>query len=302
MHTWQLPDTYTIVLFLQNQAECRDTAVGQIQIITPPVAQIAPAFTEGCGDTLTVQFSNLATWNDYTTWTWDFGDVSPVFVGFDPASHPFVQAENDTTYAVTQTSVNACGSATATAEVLVHPLPIVRFGAARSVICSSDTVSFNNYSAGEPDLFKWYINGVLVSTMPQLSPQHFTTGTQDSLYIITLVAENACGTDTLQDTVLVKPNPVNAFFNLPQPAVCQNSTVKFTDLSTNGLNVTWDFGDNNTATGDTVWHTFATAGDFVIYEYVNNGCGYDTAFQMLTVWPAPTASSLPYIAAVSMCR
>src|SRR5690606_1225800 len=137
----------------------------------------------------------------------------------------------------------------------------------------------------------------LISTDPQLPPQHFTTGTQDSLYIITLVAENACGTDTLRDTVLVKPNPVNAFFNLPKPAICQNSTLKLTDLSTNGLNVTWDFGDGNTATGDTVWHTFTTPGDFIIYEYVNNNCGYDTAFQLLTVWPAPTAALVhaPYV-------
>lgn len=298
-HTWQIPGTYNLTLILENQADCRDTATGQIQIITAPVAQIAPAFTEGCGDTLSVLFSNLATWNDYTAWTWNYGDGSPVETGFDPVAHPFAQGETDTIYTIVQTSSNACGSATATAQVLVHPRPIVRFGASQSTICSSDSVSFNNYSTGQPDTFKWYVNGALISTDPQLPPQYFTTGTQDSLYIITLVAENACGTDTLRDSVLVKPNPVKAFFNLPKPAICQNSTLKLTDLSTNGLNVTWNFGDGNTATGDTVWHTFTTPGDFVIYEYVNNGCGYDTAFQSLTVWPAPTAS---FVHAPYVCR
>src|SRR5690606_31788420 len=155
-------------------------------IITAPTAQIAPTFTEGCGDTLTVLFSNLTSWNDYTMWTWNYGDGSPVEAGFDPMAHSFAQGESDTVYTVVQTSSNACGSTTATAQVLIHPRPIVQFGAARNIICSSDTVSFNNYSTGQPDTFRWFVNGALISTDPQLPPQHFTTGTQDSLYIITL--------------------------------------------------------------------------------------------------------------------
>lgn len=281
--------TYTVSLNATSAAGCDASISFPIVIIPPPDAAMALDVHSGCA-TLPVTFSNNSSLNAYTSYFWDFGNGLKDTTTFSAPNPPVVnygQVFNTTTYQVKLSASNRCASVSVTDTVTVFPQPVAQFGAARNVICSSDTVSFNNYSIGEPDTYRWYVNGLLVWTQAQLPPQHFSTGSQDSLYVVTLVVMNECGSDTLRDSVLVRPNPVHAFFNLPVSSICQHNTIQLTDLSTNGLNVSWDFGDGNVGVGDTISHTFNTPGAFPIYLFVNNGCGYDTAFQTLSVWPSP---------------
>ncbi|MEZ4940150.1 MAG: PKD domain-containing protein [Saprospiraceae bacterium] len=295
VHTYTAFGTYTVVLYVQNTANCTDTATAEIQVVTPPDAIFAIDTTEGCAD-LPVTITNTSAINDYTLYIWNYGngqtDTLP-----QPGTIVYSQGETDTTYLITLRAVNGCGEASAEAPVMVYPRPQVRFGTDVSSGCTPLRVRFNNVSVGEPDFFQWYVNGQLVDSVFELPEQVFLTTDHDSTYYIALVAVNECGADTVVHSVLVKPNPVEAFFNTDTLIGCAPFAVRLIDYSTQGLFISWDLGDGTTATGDTVQHTYTNAGQYLVREFVNNGCGYDTAQVMITVLPAPQVSfsHQPYV-------
>lgn len=294
-HTYTTPGNYTLTLFVENVAGCKDTATVDIQVVTPPNAVFTTDTTSGCAD-LPVFINNLSNINDYTLYAWNYGngqsDTLP-----QPGTIVYTQGETDTTYLITLNAVNGCGTASAQIPVTVFPRPQVRFGTDVSSGCTPLEVNFNNVTVGEPDSFRWYVNGVFAGSDFQLPQQVFLTTDHDSLYYISLVAANECGVDTVTHTVLVKPNPVDAFFNTDTLTGCQPFSVRLIDYSTEGLYVSWDLGDGTTATGDTVYHTYTAAGQYLVQEFVNNGCGFDTATVTITVLPAPEVSFThdPYV-------
>jgi len=288
IHIYANPGIYVLTLMVQNAAMCKDTVSTVIQVVTPPDATFTIDTTSGCAD-LPVTIFNTSTINDYTLYIWQYGNGVQDTV-LQPGTIVFTQGEHDTTYTILLQSVNGCGTATFSEPVTVFPRPQVRFGTDVSSGCTPLEVNFNNVSVGDPDYYRWYVNGVLRDTSFQLGQQVFLTTDHDSTYIITLVAGNECGMDTVIHTVLVKPNPVEAFFNIDTLSGCQPLAVRLIDYSTQGLYVSWDLGDGNTATGDTVLHTFLQAGIYLIREFVNNGCGFDTASVTVTVLPTPVVS------------
>lgn len=297
VHTYTSPGNFTLVLYVENPAGCKDTATVDIQVVTPPNALFTTDTTQGCAD-LPITISNNSAINDYTLYIWNYGNgVTDTLA--QPGTIVFTQGETDTTYTITLQSVNGCGTANDQHAVTVFPRPQVRFGSDVSSGCTPLEVNFNNVSVGEPDFFQWYVNGTPAGTDFQLPQQVFLTTDHDSTYYIALVAGNECGLDTVIHSVLVKPNPVTAFFNTDTLIGCQPFEVRLIDYSTEGLYISWDWGDGTLATGDTVVHTFNVAGQYTVQEFVNNGCGFDTASVSITVLPAPVVgfSHLPYVCA-----
>jgi PKD repeat protein len=295
IHTYTLAGIYDISLIVVNAAGCQDTATATIEVVLPPNALFDTDIDAGCAD-LPVILTNSSAQNDYTTYIWNYGNGTGDTI-FQPGTVVFLQGQHDTTYTIILLAINGCGEATDMHPVTVFPRPQVNFGTDVSNGCTPLGVNFNNISVGDPDYYEWYINGVLVDTQFQLPQQILVTTDQDSLYFITLFAGNECGTDTVIHTVLVHPNPVHAFFNTDTLIGCEPFQVEFIDYSTEGLYVSWDFGDGNTAVGDTALHTFVSAGEYLVQEYVNNGCGFDTATVNILVHPAPVVAfdHLPYV-------
>lgn len=284
-HAYAAAGYYTVSYLVENAAGCRDTATAVVQVVTPPDAQFTTDTTSGCAD-LSVAITNTSSINDYTNFIWDLGNGVLDTLPF-PGSVVFTQGETDTTYTLRLRAINGCGEAFDSVLVTVFPRPQVRFGPDISNGCTPLEVNFNNVSVGNPDSFNWFINGNLVGNGAQLGQQILYTADHDSIYTVVLVAENECGLDTAVQTITVKPNPVTAFFNIDTLQGCAPLEIRLVDYSTAGLYVHWDLGNGYTAIGDTVVHTYFQSGHYVIREFVNNGCGFDTAEVSITVFPAP---------------
>lgn len=71
---------------------------------------------------------------------------------------------------------------------------------------------------------------------------------------------------------------VQADFNADITSFCQPpATVNFQNLSNNGINFTWDFGDGNTSTTLNPSHTYTQYGDYTVQLIADGGtCGSDT--------------------------
>ncbi|MFM7668612.1 MAG: PKD domain-containing protein, partial [Bacteroidota bacterium] len=82
-------------------------------------------------------------------------------------------------------------------------------------------------------------------------------------------------------------NPPTASFTSPN-ALCQGSTVTFTDFSTNSPTTwAWNFGDGNTSTQQNPTHTYAAAGSYTVSLTVSNSAGTNSTTQNIVVNAVP---------------
>ncbi|MFQ3577005.1 MAG: PKD domain-containing protein, partial [Cytophagales bacterium] len=265
----------------------------------------------GCGP-LTVTFKDLSVGFD-STYTWNFGNnttsnsyiVNDTNIVYQPG------IITDTVYYVTLNVKNQCKPQgdEFRDSIIVLPQPLANFGTDKSVGCSPAPFNFNNLSLGRiknsPTTYYWkfsdgqqtvgpqqsfLINGTMQEPHP--GTKYFTyIGNNDTTYNITLIASNLCGIDSITKSIKVLPNTVRAFFNQSVNDGCSPLNVMFTDFSTGGNFVSYDFGDGNSIVAKNHSHTFNNTGtvpqSFTVKQFVNNGCSYDTTEQTITVNPIP---------------
>src|SRR4029079_7658843 len=71
-------------------------------------------------------------------------------------------------------------------------------------------------------------------------------------------------------------------------SVCSFQEILFENLSVNGITYTWHFGDDNTATGFDVAHTYTTSGTYHVILDAESICNCaDSKEIVVQVQPAP---------------
>jgi len=205
----------------------------------------------------------------------------------------------DTTYYISLTTSNLCGSVSSLDSVLVHPSPTTNFGININNSCSPAIISFSNITYGLPTSYLWSFGDNTFSS-DSLPPPHYfysdSVGTPPlqliTNYSISLIAQNACNSDTMTKQITVFPNEVNAFFNSDQTNGCAPLTVNFTNYSIGATSYEWNFGDGGVSSSFSTSHTFDSAGTYFVYMVATDNCGFDTAWVNIEVWPQP---NLPFI-------
>ena len=287
-HTYTVIGDYTITLRITSCDGCVDVFQRDVSVTIPPTAAFTPDVREGCA-VLEVNFDNESL-GVGVTYNWDFGD-GQLSDAADPGTILFEQGRDDTTYVVTLTAINGCGSVQDVDSITVFPKPIVDFGTDIDDGCSPLPIRFANITAGNPDNFFWDLgNGVMSRDSIPPDQKYTTNDSTFTVYTVTLIATNACGADTLNREIVVNPNDVDPFFNIDTTSGCQPLEVNFTNFSTPGSTVTWNFGDGNFSNQASPTHIYDTLGTFTVYQYVTNGCSFDTASIDVRVFPAPEVS------------
>jgi PKD repeat protein len=287
-HIYTTTGFYTVELIATSPLGCTDSAFQSTQLIAPPLAVFTTTPDSGCAP-LNVIFTNSSS-GDYISFAWDLGNGVSATDTIAPAQI-YQQGLYDTTYYISLTVSNQCASVGYFDSVIVKPVPVVDFGTNVSEGCSPLPILFNNISTGNADVYTWNFGDGTANSNTLNPPTHiYFTGTNDTTFTITLAGVNECGSDTMRRNILVHPNTVNAFFNTSSTAGCAPHTVAYTNFASGGNFVTWDFGDGNTSTQASPIHTYLNAGIYTCYQYVNNGCSYDTFSVVITVHPPPGLS------------
>jgi gliding motility-associated-like protein len=152
-------------------------------------------------------------------------------------------------------------------------------------------VSQNSF--GLPTSFFWDFGNGTTST--QALPPGTTlinNGTTDSIFTITLVAINACGTDTFTQNVLVKPNTIIPFVNASPLVGCAPLTVTFQNFTMDATTYSWNFGDGNLSNQASPSHTYLQPGNYTAFMQASNGCSVDTLSIPVQVFSPPQVSFL----------
>lgn len=289
VHTYASAGFFIVQLIATSSFGCLDTVLNTVEVRVPPVANFTLAPDSACGPII-VAFTDLST-GPNLSYNWNFGNGQTSALPI-PGNQTFQAGIiSDTSYVVTLTLSNFCGTSVHQDTVIAMPQPTAVFGTNVNVGCSPLNLQMVNNSLGLPDTYSWDFGDGTTSATSAATLQHiFTTGINDTTYTIQLIVENECGIDTTTHQITVLPNQVNAFFNTDDPDGCVPHTVNFTQFSQGSNFSSWDFGDGNSSGVFSPTHTFTTPGTFIVQLFANDGCGFDTTSVVITVFPSPVVS------------
>ncbi len=251
-----VPGLDTLLYAVTNSCGTRYATLPLTVNFVPIVDSIysAVSICVGVRDTLT-EASTGGLWSRTNTHaTVEMGRIRGISAGIDTIRY---------------TVTNACGTAIASVEITVHPLPIPSVIAGRAAFCLGSTDTLTDSVAGG----MWYsinsnatVSGGLVSGV--------SNGTDTILYVVS----NSCGTDTARKRIRIDNMPNGGFIICPD-SICITTTPSPTVIFCTGTpGGAWS--SSNPAIADAF--TVGTTGSFVIgltpgydtlYYTINNSCG-----------------------------
>lgn len=284
-HTYDVPGTYNVTLFVASAYGCIDTITQSVTVNPEPIA--AFSFNNVCQGN-SINFINTSYINGgvIDSYDWNFGDGNTSNV--ENPSHTYVSAGN---YTVTLNvrSDMMCDNSTSF-SVRVYPSPVAAFTA--PAVCENTPILFSdNSSINATDTIQnWYWNfGDNSSAATQnASHQYALAGTYNVMQVVT--STNGCR-DTLTDNVTVHSLPVPVFSS---GDICANSSLQFTDSSSvqnsNVANWNWNFGNGQTSTYQNPSVNYTTAGSYPVTLVITSAQGcVDSTTLMINVYPLPVA-------------
>ncbi|MEM6725217.1 MAG: PKD domain-containing protein, partial [Bacteroidota bacterium] len=279
IHTFLATGTYSVELIIQSGDLCTDTVSQVVEVIELPTNVSFLSLPEEQCAPATFDFVGMASGPDLS-YAWQFGNFQ-TSDELSPTGIFFAQGQSDTTYAVSFTVSNDCGSVTVVDSVTVRPLPVASFGTDFNSYCSGQPVDIENNSFGDPDTIKWdYGNGMTSVGFDPIDQIYVTDTTV--VVTITLTLENECGFDTLARDIIIEPSELTAFFNSSDSILCPGEQVCLTNFATTGSTVFYAVSTGDTLFVDNPCFTFPGPGNYSITQF-SVGCGFDTFTQNYVV-------------------
>ncbi len=299
-HTYVEDGAYDlVVLVCDDEGDCTDD--GQ----TVTVANVAPTATLS-GDGTGEEGESLA-WScatsdpgteDTVSVSWDFGD------GQSGAGASVTHAfGDDGSYVVTCTAKDDDGGATSDASTVVvsNATPVISATTVPSTGAEGESLSFavTATDAGSSDTLTatWDFGDGAIEVGTTVAHAF----DDDGSYTVTVsVCDDANACDSVSGTVIVQNlDPVVDSLSVDATADEGASVVLSATASDEGDDVlvySWDFGDGDSATGDSVSHAWTDEGSYAITLVVSDDDGgSDSASAVITVSNvAPAIDSLAY--------
>lgn len=295
------PGSYTIRYYYTSDKGCVDSGQKVIKILNPPLAKFG--FSKPTCETKTVTFSDSssAPIGALTTWTWDFGDGTPIVVKTSrlPFTHTFAAAGTYDVKLIVTTN-KGCNSLQRTIPVKVNPLPQVSFTFSDTACLPHAFIQFNSTSTIADNtessfLYTWnFGDGSPVSLSP--NPSHIYTNLGPHPVKLTIKSGAQCVSETIIDVNTIHPRPI-AGIDFSKPSVCVGNSIQFLDASDprdgNNSQWYWDLGDATISSQQSPVHSYANAGTYIINHYIVNsfGCFSDTLPKPFTVYPYPVVNA-----------
>jgi len=286
VHVYQAAGNYDVTLIATNTGgSTTTTKVNYITSGSTPAATAAFTMMPGSGPSpLTVQFIDQSTGSPPFTYSWDFGDSSPV----STLQNPEYTYNTEGTYPVTLTVTNAGGQSAVSHDVIVGgPVePTVAFTAIPRSGTVPLIVSFLDQSTSNPDATTYLWNfGDGTSTERNPVHQYSTSGTYDVSLTVTTNGKSY----SLEEADFIVVNPPGTvtanFFVVPPSGGIEPLVVQFYDQSSGNPAPTswfWDFDDpyaptsEKTSTLQSPIHTYTKAGNYTPKLTVSNSQGPNT--------------------------
>jgi gliding motility-associated-like protein len=294
----------------------------------PAVGISGPGSTSGCAPIgFWFKLSQFELNSPGTTYTWNFGDGTPDTVWTTPQApvvmqdsifHVFTNSscgQSGNQYTVKVTAKNGCDSTTATVNnIKVFKKPVAGYSIPASA-CINRLITFNNTSDGAYNpsgptcnrntIYEWDFGDGGTST--SFSPTHSYSAT--GTYSVRLVAQGACGNDTVIKSICITGNPSSSF-TINNSIICKGATVTATNTSGSlsdciaatylwsvtysasncGSTLSWTFSPGSTSSSINPSFIFINPGTYTIQLTVTNPCSSISSTKTVTVKAPPSVS------------
>lgn len=301
-HTYLSPGTYTAKLVVTSTQNCASQPFEQQFIIHDLPKADFQLPTAVCLPSGTAQFNDLSTNPDAPlplVYKWHFGDINATPANKDSSDlqNPAHIYSTSSTYSVSLSVTTANGCKADTTKDLSSVIEQAKAGitVTQADICEGGTISFtdNSNTKGRSlsssfwDFDNGAVSAALNATQVYPSPDTFFVK-----HAITTI--EGCTSDTVTTTVIVHPEPV-ANFNIISSR-CELKETRFADASLISWDKVskwvWNFGDNMTATIDTIDHVYPKWGDYTVTLEVESdkGCKSKPVTQTTHINPKPVAA------------
>jgi gliding motility-associated-like protein len=249
--------TVTITLVSTNSFGCVDSIKKTLQVYPQVFAGFTMLPSQGCSP-LSINFPAVS---GVVTYTWDWGDGSPITNSVNPV-HVFTNTTLvNQTYTVTLMATNAFGCmGTSFGYPIIYPKSIANFSASVTSGCSPLLNTFTNTSIAA-NSYTWNFGDGTSSTATNTSHTYTNNTLLAQTLTITLITNNITGCkDSLKKTVQVFPKPL---FNYTMPTNLGCTPVSINYTATPGVtSYTWNWGDGTPITTTTlapISHTYVNS-------------------------------------------
>ncbi len=220
------------------------------------------------------------------TYSWNFGDPSAGTNNSSTLQNPNFTYTTAGNYQVIVTTSNGCSLTKDTLNVNVKNSNNINLAVSttKNKYCLNENVSFSSNLNLPNTIYNWNF-GDPASGANNIATTNNTSHTfsNPGNYIITLIAQNACNSDT--DTVhinIISSAPINTTISTTSLNYCVNQQINFnSSLISANVIYQWNFGDptsgiNNSSSINNPSHVFTNSGTYIITLIINNECASDT--------------------------
>lgn len=283
LYTYPGIGEYTITLYASNTFGCTDTTTSEVEITELPQSMFTLSTDNGCAP-LEVEVDNVS-YAPYSQFEWNSNGI--IYSVEDIPTQTYSQGDSILNVELSLTTTNLCGSSVLTDLIDVYPQPQMDLAFFSDTACSPFTAELLNLSVGLPDVTTWdYGNGQNSTGESPINPTYIVD-TVAVMFYATVYGENQCGVDSATAPIYIKPNTVTSFFSTNLVTGCPPLNLTVEDLSVATTNVSYDFGDGNYSLNPDASNVYYDEGEFVLTQFVTNGCSYDTSDVTISVHPYP---------------
>jgi gliding motility-associated-like protein len=271
IHTYADTGSYSIKLFITDDAQCTDSLVlfNYIHVVRPLAGFTVSDSFSACTP-LEVQFTNTS--ENYIAAVWDFGPGE----GNSSLSNPVHYFSTPGIYRV-RLIITSPGGCTDSSFVNITVLDTagLQFSYTPLLGCNPLTVNFSAIGPVSTQSYFWdYGDGNAVTNLPTVTHTYQSFG--DYLPKVILLDPPGCVIPiTGIDTIHIRGS--NILFGLSDSLLCDAGSVSFTDSTTSSdpiTGYTWTFGDGNGSSLQNPTHYYSAPGlyDVTLSVETQSGC------------------------------
>ena len=285
-HTYLDPGTYDVMLIVIDSNSCNlaDTAYLEVQVLADSLsAEFEYTSVENC-DSLIATFTTIGFLLPTTTFLWDFGDgttstlINPSHTYFDPGSY---------TVTLIVTDPFSCNGVDTFSLTFNYLFEFNTGFISEALGCLPVDATFTASFTGS-DQYLWILGDGTIDSGEVVTHTYTVAGT----YEVSLIMLNCGIPDTVTQIVVIDGWPV-AYFDDDPYYIIKNTTVTFTNLSTNAVTYEWDFGDGGTSTEVNGKHIFTELGTYQVCLTATNSNGCSDVYCREVVAEAQGAIGVP---------
>jgi PKD repeat protein len=262
--TYNAAGTYAVTLIVESMAGFDTLEMPDAVVVNPDV----DIDFDQLVDSLQVAFTNSTLNAD--SFIWSFGDGNS-----STEENPTHTYDDPGLYLVSLTAMNECDTVILEREIGVGGVPTANFTAEGDPVgCAPFEVQFENTSDGVIESIEWIFDGGSPATSSEENP--IVTYNETGMYDVTLIVENAAGTNQYTRQQYIRVN------TLPAAEVSfekqSEFTIDFESELEEALTVDfrWEFGDSSESLDEDPTHTYAEDGTYEVLFIWSNNCGVDT--------------------------